>query len=259
MNVRWIATLPLAVGLALPLAAAGGPQQQKQPQQQAQQQSQQQQPQQAQATPLKTEMDLRSYALGIDLGGQLRKLSVDVDPTVFARGLADGLAGGKTQMTADEVKQAIARLQAEVKGRQVTPSTETEAAKAEINRRAGESFLATNAKREGVVTLPSGLQYKIVTAGTGRKPGPGDTVVCQYRGTLIDGTEFDSSYARNQPATFAVNGVIPGWTEALQLMTVGSKWQLFIPPALAYGERGAGDKIGPNSTLVFEIELIAIK
>jgi FKBP-type peptidyl-prolyl cis-trans isomerase FklB len=112
---------------------------------------------------------------------------------------------------------------------------------------------------EGVVTLASGLQYKILNAGAGRKPALGDTVVCQYRGTLIDGTEFDSSYARNQAATFPIMGVIPGWTEALQMMPVGSKWQLFIPSALAYGERGAGDKIGPNATLVFEIELVSIK
>ena len=110
-----------------------------------------------------------------------------------------------------------------------------------------------------MVTLPSGLQYKVITAGTGKKPAIGDTVVCQYRGTLIDGTEFDSSYARNQPATFPVKGVIPGWTEALQLMPVGSKWQLVIPADLAYGARGAGDKIGPNATLVFEIELLSIK
>ncbi len=122
-----------------------------------------------------------------------------------------------------------------------------------------ESFLAANGKKGGVVTLPSGLQYKVMTAGTGKRPALGDSVVCQYRGTLVDGTEFDSSYARNPPATFPVKAVIPGWTEALQLMPVGAKWQLVLPPALAYGERGAGDKVGPHATLVFEIELLAIK
>jgi FKBP-type peptidyl-prolyl cis-trans isomerase FklB len=245
MMSRSIGALSLALSFALTPAA------------QARQQVQPPAPQQPQ--PLATEKDKRSYALGMDLGGQLRKLAVDVDPSVFARGLADGLAGGGTQMTVEEAARAIARLQAEVKSRQVTPTTDSEAAKAEINRRAGQSFLATNAKREGVVTLPSGLQYKVVTAGTGRKPGPDDTVVCQYRGTLLDGTEFDSSYARGQPAAFPVSGVIAGWTEALQMMPVGSKWQVFVPGALAYGERGAGDKIGPNSTLIFEIELVSIK
>lgn len=250
MNARWIATVSLAVGLVLPGEAANG--QSPQPSQQPSQAQQQGHPQ-------KSDRERLSYALGMDLGGQLRKLTVDVDPTTFARGLADALAGGKTEMTEDEVKDAIAKLQAALKAKQMPPPANGAQAAAEANRKAGEAFLSANAKKEGVVTLPSGLQYKILTEGTGRRPGPGDTVVCQYRGTLTDGTEFDSSYARNQPATFPVNRVIAGWTEALQLMPVGSKWQLFIPPALAYGERGAGDKIGPNATLVFEIELIAIK
>jgi FKBP-type peptidyl-prolyl cis-trans isomerase FklB len=123
----------------------------------------------------------------------------------------------------------------------------------------GADFLAANKTKDGVVVLPSGLQYKVVTAGTGAKPGPTDTVVCNYRGTMIDGSEFDSSYKRGQPASFPVNGVIKGWTEALQLMAVGSKWQLFIPPDLAYGERGAGGVIGPNATLVFDVELLSIQ
>jgi FKBP-type peptidyl-prolyl cis-trans isomerase len=246
MNARWIAALSLGVVLALPHAVTAGQQQQKQqgsPQSQAP----------------KTEKEQRSYALGMDLGGQLRKMAVDVDPPTFARGLSDGLSGGKTLMTEDEVKQAIARLQAELKGRQMVPGGAPAPAQAEANKKAGEAFLAANAHKDGVVTLASGLQYKILNAGAGRKPALGDTVVCQYRGTLIDGTEFDSSYARNQAATFPIMGVIPGWTEALQMMPVGSKWQLFIPSALAYGERGAGDKIGPNATLVFEIELVSIK
>ncbi len=249
MNARWIAALSLGVVLVLPHAGTAGPQQKPQQKEQG--------PPPSQAP--KTEKDQRSYALGVDLGGQLRKLAVDVDPSAFARGLSDGLSGGKTLMTEDEVKQAIARLQAELKSRQMLPGGTTAPPQAEANRKAGEAFLAANAHKDGVVTLASGLQYTVLTAGTGRKPGLGDTVVCQYRGTLVDGTEFDSSYARNMPATFPVNGVIPGWTEALQMMPVGSKWQLFIPSALAYGERGAGDKIGPNATLVFEIELVSIK
>ena len=127
------------------------------------------------------------------------------------------------------------------------------------NKQAGDAFLAANKSKESVVTLPSGLQYKILTEGTGPKPTASDSVVCNYRGTLIDGKEFDSSYQRGQPATFPVGQVIKGWTEALQLMPVGSKWQLFIPSELAYGSRGAGADIGPNSTLIFEVELISIK
>jgi FKBP-type peptidyl-prolyl cis-trans isomerase FklB len=129
----------------------------------------------------------------------------------------------------------------------------------DANKKEGDAFLAANKTKEGVVTLPSGLQYKILQEGTGPKPTASDTVVCNYRGTLLNGTEFDSSYKRGQPATFAVGQVIHGWTEALQLMTVGSKWQLFIPPDLAYGPRGAGNDIGPNATLVFEVELVSIQ
>jgi FKBP-type peptidyl-prolyl cis-trans isomerase FklB len=130
---------------------------------------------------------------------------------------------------------------------------------AEDNRKAGESFLAENKKKEGVVTLPSGLQYKVLKAGDGKKPTDADTVECHYRGTLINGTEFDSSYLTGQPATFKIAGVIPGWREALKLMPVGSKWQLFVPSQLAYGARGKGGSIGPNAALIFEVELLAIK
>jgi len=129
----------------------------------------------------------------------------------------------------------------------------------EKNKADGEKFLAENAKKAGVKVLPSGLQYKVITTGTGKSPKATDTVTTQYKGTLIDGTEFDSSYKRGEPATFPVSGVIPGWTEALQLMKEGAKWQLFLPPNLAYGERGAGRDIGPNSTLIFEVELISVK
>ncbi len=146
-------------------------------------------------------------------------------------------------------------MQNEVRKQQQEKMQEAGAA----NKTEGEAFLAANKSKDGVVTLPSGLQYKILTAGTGPKPTASDSVVCNYRGTLINGTEFDSSYKRGQPATFGVGQVIKGWTEALQLMPVGSKWQLFIPSSLAYGERGAGAEIGPNATLIFEVELLSIQ
>jgi FKBP-type peptidyl-prolyl cis-trans isomerase FklB len=158
-------------------------------------------------------------------------------------------------LTEEEARAAIMHLQAQLRQKQI----EAMKLAGEKNQKAGEAFLAENKKKEGVVTLPSGLQYKILKAGEGKKPTAEDTVVCNYRGTLIDGTEFDSSYKRGEPATFPVRGVIKGWTEALQLMPVGSKWQLFIPPTLAYGERGAGAQIGPDATLIFEVELISIK
>ncbi|HYL15067.1 MAG TPA: FKBP-type peptidyl-prolyl cis-trans isomerase [Terriglobales bacterium] len=204
---------------------------------------------------LKTPKDKQSYALGMDLGNQLRRMSIEVDPDLFSKGLKDSLSGSKTLLTEEEVRAAISELQAEAK-RKIAEARKSGAAS---NQAAGETFLAQNKKKEGVVTLSSGLQYKILKAGSGLKPIVEDTVVCNYRGTLIDGTEFDSSYRRGQPATFPVKGVIKGWTEALQLMPVGSKWQLFIPPDLAYGERGTGDAIGPEATLIFEVELISIQ
>jgi FKBP-type peptidyl-prolyl cis-trans isomerase len=207
------------------------------------------------APALKTQVEKRSYALGLDLGRQLRKESLEVDPARFAQGFKDALAGNQALMSDEEVRAAIVDLQNEMRAKQAQAQKEL----AEKNKQAGEAFLAENKKKEGVVTLPSGLQYKILKAGDGKKPTAEDTVVCQYRGTLIDGKEFDSSYKRNQPATFPVNRVIKGWTEALQLMPTGSKWQLFIPPDLAYGERGAGADVPPNSTLIFEVELVSIQ
>lgn len=207
------------------------------------------------SSPLKTQTEKFSYALGMNLGTTLHKQSVDVDPNIFFQGLKDGIGGGKTLMTEDEARAAIMQTQNELRAKQQAQMQQA----AEANKKEGAAFLATNKGKEGVVTLPSGLQYKILKAGTGAKPKATDSVVCNYRGTLINGTEFDSSYKRGQPATFPVNGVIKGWTEALQLMPVGSKWQLFIPPDLAYGERGAGAEIGPNSTLIFEVELMSIQ
>jgi FKBP-type peptidyl-prolyl cis-trans isomerase len=209
----------------------------------------------AATTTLKTPKDKFSYALGMNLGASLHKQSVDVDPNMVAQGLRAALAGGKTLLTQDEAQAALMEVQNELRKKQ----QEKMQVAGEANKKEGEAFLAANKGKEGVVTLPSGLEYKILKEGTGPKPTASDSVVCNYRGTLINGTEFDSSYKRGQPATFPVNGVIKGWTEALQLMPVGSKWQLFVPSSLAYAERGAGGEIGPNATLIFEVELLSIQ
>lgn len=204
---------------------------------------------------LTTDKDKTSYALGLSIGKGLHRDSVEVDPKIFLRGLEDAMAGGKTLLTDDEAQAAMTALQNDLRKAQGERMQQA----AEKNKAAGEAFLAANKTKEGVVTLPSGLQYKILQEGTGPKPTASDSVVCNYRGTLIDGTEFDSSYKRGQPATFPVGQVIKAWTEALQLMPVGSKWQLFIPSELGYGARGAGADIGPNATLIFEVELLSIK
>jgi FKBP-type peptidyl-prolyl cis-trans isomerase FklB len=204
---------------------------------------------------LKTEKDKFSYALGMNLGSGLHKQSVDVDPAIFLRGLKDGLAAGKTLLTEQEAQATLVQMQNDLRKKAQEKMQQV----AVSNKQTGDAFLASNKAQDGVVTLPSGLQYKILKEGTGPKPAATDSVVCNYRGTLLDGTEFDSSYKRGQPATFQVNGVIKGWTEALQLMPVGSKWQLVIPSDLAYGDRGAGQQIGPNSTLIFEVELLSIQ
>jgi FKBP-type peptidyl-prolyl cis-trans isomerase FklB len=193
--------------------------------------------------------------IGSGLGANLKKQSVDVDSTLVSQGLKDAMSGGKTRLTQEEAQTVLTEVQNEVKKQQQEKAQQAGAA----NKTEGEAFLAANKSKDGVVTLPSGLQYKILTAGTGPKPAASDSVKCNYRGTLINGTEFDSSYKRGQPATFGVGQVIKGWTEALQLMPVGSKWQLFVPASLAYGERGAGAEIGPNSTLIFEVELLSIE
>ncbi len=204
---------------------------------------------------LKTGKDKVSYALGMNLGTNLHRDSIDIDTAIFLRALKDTLAGGKTLLTESEVRTALMQLQTEVRSKQM----EKMKLAGEANKKDGDAFLVANKTKEGVVTLPSGLEYKVLTQGTGPKPAATDTVVCNYRGTLINGTEFDSSYKRGQPATFPVSGVIKGWTEALELMPVGSKWQLFLPAELAYGERGPSPEIGPNSTLVFEVELLSIQ
>jgi FKBP-type peptidyl-prolyl cis-trans isomerase len=191
----------------------------------------------------------------MNVGSGLRKQDIEVDPNLLFQGLKDALSGGKTQMTDEEVRATFQQLQNSLRSKQ----EEKMKLAGESNKKEGDTFLAANKTKPGVVALPSGLQYKILTQGTGPKPTAGDSVVCNYKGTLINGTEFDSSYKRGEPATFPVARVIKGWTEALQLMPTGSKWQLFVPPDLAYGERGAGNDIGPNATLIFEVELVSIQ
>jgi FKBP-type peptidyl-prolyl cis-trans isomerase FklB len=205
---------------------------------------------------LKTQKDKASYALGMKIGGDLRRqgVNVAVDPAVVGRGLRDALGGSKTLLTEDDERAALTQLQTQVRGQQEAKAHEAGG----TARKEGDAFLAVNKGKEGVTALPDGLQYKVLTPGSGPKPTANDTVTVNYRGTLLNGKEFDSSYKRGQPATFPVGGVIKGWTEALQLMPVGSKWQLFIPADLAYGDRGAGGDIGPGETLIFEVELLSI-
>jgi FKBP-type peptidyl-prolyl cis-trans isomerase FklB len=200
---------------------------------------------------LKDQKDKVSYIIGMDIGMNLKKQAIDLDSNILAKGVKDALSGAKPLLTEQEIQETMTAFQKEMMVKQ--------AEVAKKNRAEGEAFLTENKKKEGVKTLPSGLQYKVIKAGIGRKPKSNDTVTVHYRGTLINGTEFDSSYKRGQTVSFLVSGVIPGWTEALQLMEEGAKWQLFIPSNLAYGERGAGGVIGPNSTLIFEVELVSIQ
>jgi len=210
---------------------------------------------------LNTQKEKASYAIGMNIGKGLsesfKKDSVDVNSDILLRGMKDALAGNKPLLTDEQAQAAIVALQNDLRKHQ----QELHLAAAAKNSKAGEAYLTANKVKPGVVTLPSGLQYKVITEGTGAKPVATDVVVCNYKGTLIDGTEFDSSYKRGKPATFPVDKVIRGWTEALQLMPVGSKWELFVPPALAYGEAGTpnGGPIGPEETLVFDVELMSIQ
>ncbi len=190
---------------------------------------------QEKSSPFKDQKDKVSYSLGLNIGFNLGRQNVPINPDALVAGIKDAIAG-KPQLTPDQIKAA-----------------------ADKNASEGTKFLEENKKKEGVKTTASGLQYKVVKEGTGAQPKANDTVTVNYRGTLINGTEFDSSYKRGEPATFPVNGVIKGWTEALQLMKAGSKYQLFIPPNLAYGERAVGPDISPNSTLIFDVELMDVK
>jgi len=204
---------------------------------------------------LKDQKDKESYSLGYQFGQSLKNQGVDINLDVYNSGIKDALGGKEPQMSQEEIRAAITGLQQRLQAARQKELKEM-AAK---NIEEGKKFLEENQKKEGIKTLPSGLQYKVLTEGSGKMPKADDTVTVNYKGTLIDGTEFDSPYKRGQPASFQVNGVIKGWTEALQLMKEGSKWQLFIPLDLAYGERGAGRTIPPNSTLIFEVELISVK
>jgi len=204
---------------------------------------------------LKTEKEKLSYSLGANLGQNVKSNNLDIDAEIFSKAIKDALTGSKPLLSEEEMKTALQDFQQKMRQKQMAAMQELGAK----NKKEGEAFLAANKKKPGVVTLPSGVQYKVMKAGTGKKPTVNDTVVAHYTGTLINGKEFDSSVRRGEPATFPLGGVVKGWQEVLPLMPTGSKWQVFIPANLGYGETGAGQAIGPNETLVFEIELISIK
>ncbi len=201
-----------------------------------------------------THMDRVSYAIGVDIGGRLAQdfatSGIDVNPDILTRGITDSFAKNELLLSDAQMKEAMKQFIEQMQAEQT--------AAAEVAQTEGKTFLEENMKKEGVKTTESGLQYKVITEGDGKQPTAEDTVTVHYAGTLTDGTEFDSSYGRGEPTTFPVGGVIPGWTEALQLMKEGSKWELYIPSDLAYGARGAGAKIPPHSTLVFTVELLKV-
>jgi len=205
---------------------------------------------------IKTQKDSVSYGIGMNIGKNLKMQGIDVTTEILVQGLKDGLEGTSAALLSDEeINTVLNSLQQEMTAKQAEKVKEL----SEKNKAEGEKFLAENKKKDSVVTLPSGLQYKVIKAGKGKSPKAEDTVETNYKGTLIDGTEFDNSYKRGEPTTFPVNRVIKGWTEALQLMKEGDVWELYIPSDLAYGEQGAGQVIGPNSVLVFTVELIKVK
>ncbi len=203
---------------------------------------------------LKNDQEKLGYAIGMNIGLGMKQKNVNADLDQIVAGLKASYTGEETLLSQDEMGQILTAYQQEMQMQQMAEA----AAAAEENAKQAESFLTENGKKDGVTTLASGLQYKVVAEGSGASPKPESTVEVHYKGTLIDGTEFDSSYKRGEPASFPVGGVIPGWTEALQLMKEGAKWELAIPPALAYGERGAPPVIPPNSALVFEVELLKV-
>lgn len=205
-------------------------------------------------TELKTQDEKISYALGLDIGGSLSELNTELDIVTLIQAIRDTLTGGDVLLTGKE----IAEVMQEFSKQMATKQNQEAQAQQNENLTEGEMFMEENKNKEGVQTTASGLQYKVLTEGDGAKPSGADRVTVHYRGTLLDGTEFDSSYKRGQPATFALNGVIKGWTEGLQLMKMGSKYEFVIPPELAYGKRGTGGQIGPDATLIFEVELLDI-
>lgn len=206
-------------------------------------------------TQLKDEKDKVSYSIGLDIGSTFKKQNMDINVDILMAGMRDALSGNKPLLTEDQVKETMAAYSKTMMEKQAAQAKEASVK----NAVTGEKFLTDNKGKEGVKTTASGLQYKVLKEGSGDSPKETDTVVTHYKGTLINGTEFDSSYKRNEPASFPVNRVIKGWTEALQMMKPGSKYQLFVPSSLAYGERGAGQDIGPNETLIFEVELLSVK
>ncbi len=203
----------------------------------------------------KTQKDKISYSIGVQIGKGFKEQAIDIDVDTLIKGIKDSSAGGKLLMAEDDMRATMMAFETEMRQKH----TQAVRTAGEENKKTGDAFLAENKTKKGVTTTPSGLQYEVITAGTGKKPTDTDTVECNYRGTLINGKEFDSSYKRGEPAKFPVSRVIPGWTEALKLMPVGSKWKLYVPPNLGYGPAGAGPDIPPNSTLIFEVELLGIK
>jgi FKBP-type peptidyl-prolyl cis-trans isomerase FklB len=199
--------------------------------------------------------DKVSYSIGLKIGRDFKAQNVEVSPDLLLKGMQDGLSDAEPLLTDEQIKETMTTFQQEMVAKEKTRREEA----ASRNLTEGKKYLEEYAKQEGVVTLPSGLRYKVLKEGSGKQPTADDTVKVHYRGTLVDGTEFDSSFSRNQPAVFPVSRVIPGWTEALQLMKEGDKWQLVLPPELAYGDKGAGPRIGPNATLVFEVELLEVQ
>ncbi|UOQ70746.1 FKBP-type peptidyl-prolyl cis-trans isomerase [Hymenobacter cellulosilyticus] len=197
-----------------------------------------------------------SYIIGRDLARNFAQQGLQLDIDVLAASLKEGLAGEPSRLSQEQMRSAMEQLQAQMGGPEEDDTQDSQ--DMSNNKQAGEDFLAENKNKPGVTTLPSGLQYEVLTEGSGQKPGPRSSVTTHYHGTLINGTVFDSSYQRGQPATFGVNQVIAGWTEALQLMPEGSKWRLYIPSDMAYGKRGAGRDIGPDSALIFDVELIKV-
>ena len=209
----------------------------------------------AQTSPFATDKEKASYAIGQNIGNSLKRDQLDVDPNIVSEGLKDALTGTPSKISEADAQAAMKSLRDKV----IAQRQAEQAQEGDANKKAGDQFLAENKAKPGVVTLPDGLQYKVLKEGTGPKPKASDTVTVNYRGTLIDGKEFDSSEKHGEAATLSVGQVIKGWTEALQLMPVGSKWQLYLPPDLAYGPNGAGGVIPPNATLIFDIELLSIK
>jgi FKBP-type peptidyl-prolyl cis-trans isomerase FklB len=206
------------------------------------------------ADKLATEDDKISYSIGVDIGKHFRNQNISIKKDSFLKGVEDGQTDAELLLSEQEIKDTLLSLQAKILERQ----NEERNTLAQTNLKQGQAFLDQNKSRSDVKTTDTGLQYQVITEGNGTSPKATDRVTTHYRGTLIDGTEFDSSYSRGEPMQFAVNGVIPGWTEALQMMKPGAKWQIWVPPTLAYGEHGVGNVIGPNATLIFEIELLEI-